>query len=75
MTLAAIQSKALKLPLKQRSELAARLIASLDEADSKEIEQMWMDEAERRHRDLLAGRVKLVPSAVVKARAEKALRR
>ena len=60
MSLAAIETKALKLSLKERGQLAAKLIASLDQADPKEVEQMWIDEVQRRYRNLLAGKAKLV---------------
>jgi len=75
MTLAAIESKALKLPLKERGQLAAKLIASLDQADPAEVDRMWEDEAQRRCQKLIAGRAKLVPAKDVMARARKALRR
>jgi putative addiction module component (TIGR02574 family) len=75
MTLATIESKALKLTLKERGQLAAKLIASLDEADPEEVNRMWMDEAQRRYQNLIAGRAKLVPARDVMARARKALRR
>ena len=50
MTLAAIESKALKLSLKERGQLAAKLIASLDRVDPAEAESMWLDKAQRRRR-------------------------
>jgi len=75
MTLSAIASKALKLPLKERGQLAAKLIASLDHADPDEVEQMWAEEAQRRYQSLLAGRAKLVSARDVMGRARKALRR
>lgn len=75
MTLSTLQSKAMKLSLKDRGKLAAALLASLDEADPKEVENMWLDEAEKRYQNLLAGRAKLVPADDAVARARKALRR
>ena len=75
MTLATIESKALKLTLKERGQLAAKLIASLDEADPQEVNRMWMDEAQRRYQNLVSGRAKLFPARDVMARARKALRR
>jgi len=74
MTLAAIESKALKLSLKERGELAASLLASLDEADPAEVERLWLDEAERRQRDFLAGRAKTITAKEATARARRALR-
>jgi putative addiction module component (TIGR02574 family) len=75
MSLAAIETQALKLSLKERGQLAAKLIASLDEADPKEVEQMWVEETERRYQKLLAGKAKLIPAKDVMARARKALGR
>jgi putative addiction module component (TIGR02574 family) len=39
---------ALKLSAKERAFLAKCLIDSLDQTEEQEIEQMWLDEAERR---------------------------
>jgi putative addiction module component (TIGR02574 family) len=39
---------ALKLSVRERAFLAKCLIDSLDQAEEQEIEQMWLDEAERR---------------------------
>ena len=43
-----LQAEALKLSSKERALLAKCLIESLDETDEQEIEQLWLDEAERR---------------------------
>ena len=75
MTLAAIESKALKLSLQERGRLAAKLIASLDQADAGEVERMWMDESHRRYQSLVAGRARLVSAKDAMARARKALRK
>jgi hypothetical protein len=75
MTLAAIESKALKLSLKERGQLAAKLLASLDQADPAEVERMWMDESQRRYQSLIAGKARLVPAKDAMARARKALRK
>jgi putative addiction module component (TIGR02574 family) len=39
---------ALKLSARERAFLAKCLIESLDQTEEQEIEQMWLDEAERR---------------------------
>ncbi len=51
-------SEALTLPLEQRSRLATRLLASLEEDDSPGISPAWQAEAHRRARELDAGTVK-----------------
>ena len=43
-----IQADALKLTSKERAFLAKCLIESLDKTEEDEIEQLWLDEAERR---------------------------
>ncbi len=43
-----IQEDALKLSSMERALLAKCLIESLDKAEDDEIEQLWLDEAERR---------------------------
>ena len=43
-----IQEDALKLSSKERAFLAKCLIESLDKSEDVEIEQLWLDEAERR---------------------------
>ena len=75
MSLSTIESKALKLSLKERGQLAAKLIASLDQADPGEVERMWTHEALHRYQALTSGKAKLVSAKDVMARARKALRR
>lgn len=43
-----MRAEALKLGSKERAFLAKCLIESLDQAEEQEIEQLWLDEAERR---------------------------
>jgi putative addiction module component (TIGR02574 family) len=60
-----IEKQALQLPLKERSELAHRLIVSLDDEpeDSPEaIAQAWDEEIARRVADMDAGRTKWIPA-------------
>jgi putative addiction module component (TIGR02574 family) len=45
------------------------LIADLDGAIDKDVEKAWLDEAERRHRELKEGTVEPVPAEEVFARA------
>jgi putative addiction module component (TIGR02574 family) len=64
----ALEQEALKLSLEERVELAYVLFRSLDEAEGREIEKLWLEEAERRYQDYLDGKVEAVPG-------EKAIRR
>lgn len=66
-----IESKALKLPARERARLAERLISSLDDEVDSDAEAAWVREAERRLDELRAGKVrgKTAPSVFRKARA------
>lgn len=63
-----IEALALALPLKERGELAHRLIVSLDgepEDTPEEIAQAWDEEIARRVADMEAGRTKWIPAEEV----------
>ena len=65
MTTEEILAAVLQLPAEVRSELADRLLASLEEAEeqlsSEEREKLWTEEAERRSREMDEGKVKGIP--------------
>jgi putative addiction module component (TIGR02574 family) len=66
---------ALELPLDQRAELAAELLASMDgEADS-DVEAAWGAEIERRARQVLNGKTEALPWESVRAEALAKIRR
>jgi len=69
-----LQSKALKLPQKDRARLAQRLISSLDQERGVDVEALWLREAERRLRELKTGRVTGIPAEKVLRKARAALR-
>jgi putative addiction module component (TIGR02574 family) len=76
MTREALLQEALKLPHTERADVAAELLASLDEepADSlEEVEKAWAAEIERRARRVLAGESEGVPWEQVKRRIERRL--
>lgn len=62
-----IEDEALKLPAVARGQLAAKLLDSLESADA-EVEQQWIDEAERRAADLRSGKVRAEPVGQALAR-------
>lgn len=72
-----LEARALALPEKQRAELASRLLASLDcedcADDPEAVERAWMDEADRRYQEYLAGSVEAIPAAdaIAAVRAER----
>jgi len=66
------------LPVKERADLAAELLASLDDAageDLADIEAAWAEEIERRARRVIAGETAGIPWDDVRRRAESDLRR
>lgn len=61
-----LEAEALGLPAAQRALLVEKLIASLDV--EPDIEAAWADEVERRHAEIEAGTVALLPGAETMAR-------
>ncbi len=61
-----IEAAALQLSPEERARLAERLIASLEE--TTEIEQAWIEEAERRYERYRTGELKTVPTSEVIAK-------
>ena len=57
MTQKKIETEALNLDIQARAELAGKLLKSLDEPSVPEIEQLWLEEAERRLNEYRAGKV------------------
>ena len=69
---------ALALPLDERADVAAELLASLDEAEAEhpaDVEAAWAAEIERRARRVMAGESTGVSWEDVRRRAEAELRR
>lgn len=69
--------EALALPVDERADVAAELLASLDDGseDPAEVEAAWAAEIERRARRVLAGGAAGASWQDVRARAESALRK
>ena len=69
---------ALALPLDERADVAAELLASLDDAEAEhpaDVEAAWAAEIERRARRVIAGESAGIPWEDVRRRAEAELRR
>ena len=69
---------AMALPVKERADLAAELLASLDDAaaeDPAEVEAAWAAEIERRARRVMAGETGGISWEDVRRRGEAELRR
>lgn len=56
----ALEESVLQLPKPDRAHLVSLLLDSLDEASSTDVQQLWLDEAQRRANDIDRGRVELV---------------
>jgi putative addiction module component (TIGR02574 family) len=74
MTMRDLESAAMKLPTVRRAQLAASLLASLDQADESEIDHAWAQEADRRLRRHGRAKSKTIPAAIAIAKARDALR-
>jgi putative addiction module component (TIGR02574 family) len=69
---------ALALPVDERADVAAQLLASLDEGtaeDPAEVEAAWAAEIERRARRVMSGESQGLAWEEVRARAEAELRK
>ena len=69
---------AMALPVKERADIAAELLASLDDAaaeDPAEVEAAWAAEIERRARRVMTGETAGIPWEDVRRRAEAELPR
>ena len=62
-------SEALKLPLKERADLAGELLKTLEELTEAEHKELWLDVAERRLQEMRDGKVREIPAEEVFARA------
>lgn len=60
---------ALELPLDQRAELAAELLASMDGEGDSDVDAAWGAEIERRARQVLTGETEAVSWESVRAEA------
>jgi putative addiction module component (TIGR02574 family) len=72
----AVLREALTLPIEERADVAAELLASLDEPneDLAEVEMAWGKEIERRARRVLAGESTGEPWEDVRTRVERRLK-
>ena len=70
--------EALTLPIDERADVAAELLASLDDAgteNSAEVEAAWAAEIEGRARRVMAGESEGIPWEDVRSQAEAELRK
>ena len=69
-----IEREALHLPVSERAKLAHKLLLSLEDMSESEIEAAWLDEAERRAREIDQGLVRLISAKEVSRKARDLLR-
>jgi putative addiction module component (TIGR02574 family) len=69
-----VKSRALRLPRRARARLAQRLISSLDQEVNPDVDKLWLQEAERRLRELKSGKVAAIPADKVVRKARSTLR-
>lgn len=74
MTIGEIEAAVLELDAHERARLAERLLTSLEELSAAEVEQLWLDEAERRDQALDRGELEAFPAEEVFREARSRLR-
>ncbi len=72
-TLNEIECAALSLSDKERALLAHRLIETLDQSIEEDVEEAWLDEAEKRYEDYRKGRIGKVSAEVAHKAARESL--
>lgn len=60
-TIEKIEEEIRSLSAAEKTELLRSLITELDVPTEADVEQAWLEEAQRRHRELVEGKVKGVP--------------
>lgn len=75
ITLEQIAQDALRLAPAQRAELADFLVGSLDSTPPDEVQQLWLDEANRRLAEVRSGKVKTIPGEEVLNEARRLAKR
>ena len=63
MSIDELRQRSLTLSLDDRARLARDLLHSLDDLSESEIEQLWLDEAERRREEVVSAAVETVAMA------------
>jgi len=69
-----IERQARTLTRQEKASLARILIEELDPSADAEVEQVWIDEAQRRYNAFLKGELQALPGDAVMARARSRLK-
>jgi putative addiction module component (TIGR02574 family) len=56
-----IQARIRSLSVEERTRLVRELISDLDGPADAEVERAWLEEAQKRHRDIVDGKVQAIP--------------
>ena len=56
-----IEEEIRSLSIAEKVQLLRLLVAELDAPADADVERAWLEEAQRRHRELVEGKVKVVP--------------
>jgi len=70
-----LTADAMKLPLRDRVQLAQRLVSTLDDEVESGVEELWFAEAERRLEEIRSGKVEGVDADDAFRSAREALKR
>jgi putative addiction module component (TIGR02574 family) len=70
-----LTADAMKLPLRERVQLAQRLVSNLDDEIESGVEELWFAEAERRLEEIRSGKVEGVDADDAFRSAREALKR
>ncbi|MEO7298657.1 MAG: addiction module protein [Verrucomicrobiota bacterium] len=73
MTIRALEKEVLDLPPRSRVRFAEKIIESVDDFTSSEIEAAWSDEIGRRVKEIESGETKGIPASAVMTKARRAL--
>ena len=73
MTLRLLEKEVLELPPRSRVRLAEKIIESIDDYATRELEAAWADEIERRVKEIQSGAEKGIPAEDVMKEARRAL--
>ena len=70
-----LTADAMKLPLRDRVQLARRLLSTLDDEVESGVEELWFAEADRRLEELRSGKVEGIDADEAFRSAREALKR
>lgn len=73
-TIAEISSEILSLPAKSRAILADMLLDSLNDIEIRNYDKIWLDEAKRRNKEIVDGKVSCKTHSEVLCNAKAAIR-